>query len=108
MLSLKFGNVRGRLFKANLPESEYFDRYNLSIAHKNKQGDYEYESWLVEMPKGPDLDRKRIEIAVEDMAINNGYNANDKKQYAPSIRVYNYTVIEDASAVKVDDDDLPF
>lgn len=94
MLNLKFETLRARAYKANLPESQYSERYNLSFSHKRKDGTYERESWLAEFPKGSLLeDGTLIEINRKDLGISNGYSKNKKKQYAPSLRIYDYKVL---------------
>ena len=34
MLNLKFETLRARAYKANLPESQLSERYNLSFSHR--------------------------------------------------------------------------
>ena len=95
MLNLKFETLRARAYKANLPESQLSERYNLSFSHRRKDGTYDRESWLAELPKGTVLeDGTLIEIRREDLGITNGYSKNKKKQFAPSLRVYKFTVLK--------------
>ena len=52
MLNLKFDTLRATAYKANLPENNFCERYNLAFSHRLKDGSYANESWLVELPKG--------------------------------------------------------
>lgn len=101
MLNLKFDTLRATAYKANLPESKYYERYNLSFSRKLKDGTYENESWLAELPKGTILkDGTRIEIKVKDMLVSNGYSTTKKVQHAPNLRVYDFVVIKEPSSDK--------
>lgn len=115
MLYLNYPTVRGTIFEAKLPASQYYNRYNLSIGHKKKDGTYENESVLLETPKDVVLvNGQRVEIAVADLAIDFGYNKAEKKQYAPKLRASKVTPLESgnssapAAETIVSDDDLPF
>lgn len=113
MLYLNYETIRGTIFEAKLPESQYYNRYNLSIGHKKKDGTYENESVLIEVPKDVVLsDKQRVEIAVKDMAIDFGYNKAEKKQYAPKLRISKLTPLDGGKSAPADnivsDDDLPF
>lgn len=95
MLNFKFETFRAKAYKANLPESPQAERYNLSFSHKRKDGTYDRESWLAELPKGTVLeDGTMIEIRKEDLGVTNGYSKNKKKQFAPTLRVYKFTVLK--------------
>lgn len=103
MLNLKFETLRATAYKANLPEAKYCERYNLVFGRKNKEGVYERESWLTELPKGTILkDGTRIEFKVKNMAVSNGYNLSKKIQYAPILKLYDFEVIKEPNSDKED------
>ena len=106
MLNLKFDTLRAIAYKANLPESKYYERYNLVFGRRTKEGIYESESWLAELPKGTILKNgTRIEIKVKDLLVSNGYSVAKKIQYAPTLRVFDFEVVKEPKAEKEESKD---